>query len=141
MFPSFPRFAAAVVVACAAVGCASILGSEWRRVPGTLDQHLNAGGSLQAPAEVSRGVAFEVVVTTYGSGSCTRPAGAEVRMEGMLAVVRPFDLSREGRATCTADLAAFPRPVSLRFDAAGEAAIRVVGAAGTVVEQGVTVRP
>jgi hypothetical protein len=134
------RAFAALVLPLAA-GCSSILGSSgWERVPGDIGNAI--GSPLQAPAEARQGVPFEITVTTYGSGSCTRPDGAETSVTGLLATVRPFDLERRGpNVACTADLRAYPRPVTLRFDEPGQATIRVIGARGEQVEQQLTVRP
>jgi hypothetical protein len=65
-----------------------------------------------------------VVVMTYGSSSCIRPDGATVVMEGMLAIITPYDL-RQQSGFCTADHVARPRPVELTFPAAGPATIRI----------------
>lgn len=124
-----------------AVGCTSILGvTDWERVPGDIGN--STGAVLQAPTEARQGVAFQITVTTYGSGSCTRADGAETAVVGLLAVVRPFDLEKRGaNVVCTMDLAPYSRSVTLRFDEAGEATIRVIGARGEQVEQQLTVQP
>lgn len=127
--------------AALAAGCSSILGLDWHRELGVLDTEGRLRGSLEAPAEVTRGVPFDVVITTYGSSSCTRPAGAETDVDGMLATVRPYDRVATGTRPCTMDMHAFPRTVQLRFDVAGDATIRVLGRNGAQVEQQVTVRP
>lgn len=133
----------ALVAASAALvaGCSSILALDWRRELGVLDTEGRLQGSLNAPAEVTRGVPFDVVVTTYNSSSCTRPAGAETDVDGLFATVRPYDRVSTGTRPCTDDLHAFPRTVQLRFDAAGVATIRVLGRNGAQVQQQVTVRP
>lgn len=95
---------------------------------------------ITLPATVKRGVSFDATVTTYGSSSCTRADGAEVQVRGLIAEVTPYDLTNR-RGICTADLRAFPRTVSLRFDEAGEATVRVNGRSGARHEARITVQP
>jgi hypothetical protein len=45
-------------------------------------------------------------------------------MEGMLAIITPYDLRQQG-GFCTLDQAARPRSVELTFPAAGPATIRI----------------
>lgn len=109
-------------------GCPAILGSDWVRRVG----NIVAGGPgtppITLPATAQRGVPFTATVTTHGSSSCTRADGAEVSMQSASTVqVTPYDLVNVA-GVCTADLHPFPREVTLRFDQAGEATIRVHGA-------------
>jgi len=141
------RHALPLLVAASLAGCAgSTLGVDSRRVVGAVlddagSHHLR---SLVAPDSARAGVPFTVRVTTFGSSSCTRADGAEVRVAGSVAEIVPFDRHAGGMRACTDDLASFPRDVAIRFDAAGPATVRVRGAAlnGTpsVLERTVVVR-
>ena len=117
-------------------GCELLTGpsGEWNRrigviIPGSPEPWNYV---LAAPEAVQAGVPFEVTVTTRDSRSCTRPSGAEVQYreepDGPVAEITPYDLLREGEGVvCTADHYAFPRTVTLQFDAPGEATLRVRG--------------
>ena len=91
-----------------------------------------SGGTLLVEEAVQARVPFKVTVTTRGSRSCTRPSGAEVQYrgepDGPVAEVTPYDEYREGEGVvCTADLNPFPRTVTHRFEAPGNASVRVRG--------------
>lgn len=108
--------------------CASLLepGQEWRRVVGITSISPHQPPPIRLPDTIRAGVPFTATVITWGSGSCTRPDGAEVRTSGLLVEVTPYD--REATSgVCTDDLRPYPREVSLRIDAAGEAVVRVIG--------------
>ena len=110
-------------------GCSSVIDPGWEREVGMTGD----GGTpppISLPASVKRGVAFDATVTTYGSSSCTRADGAEASVRGLVAEVTPYDLVNRG-GICTADLRGFPRTVTLRFDEAGEATVRVNGRSGS----------
>lgn len=117
-------------------------GAGWRRQVGEISE---TPATLQMPASVQRGVAFTATVTTIGSSSCTRADGAEANVSGLLAEVMPYDRKATGGVPCTADLASFPRPVTLRFDQAGDAVVRVhgysIGIRASMYEAHVTVTP
>ena len=81
---------------------------------------------LEAPDSMRLGEATQVRVTTYGSGSCTRAAGAELRVTGLVAEITPIDREQRSGA-CTSDLRSYARDVGVRFDVAGVATIRVRG--------------
>jgi hypothetical protein len=86
--------------------------------------------ALQVPDTVGHGVPFTVVVTTRGSSSCTRPAGAEVFQQQRDARIQAYDFVAPPGSACTRDLRPFPREVELRFDVVGEAVVRLVGRRG-----------
>jgi hypothetical protein len=93
---------------------------------------IEIGGDMpppaQAPDAVRVGEHFTVTVVSYGSSSCTRPDGAEVRVNGLTAVITPYDEQAIGKGrVCTDDLRPYPRDVSLSFEEAGQALIRVIG--------------
>lgn len=104
--------------------CDGLVGPGWRRQPGNISE---TAATLQIPASVQRGVAFNATVTTIGSSSCTREDGAEVNVTGLLAEIVPYDRKATGAVACTTDMASFPRTVRLRFDQAGDAVVRVNG--------------
>ena len=136
------NFLALAVLALPA--CANPFGSGWERGVGSISTTGSPSGSLVVPDTVQAGVAFTARVTTFGSSSCTRADGAEVRVARSVAEITPYDLEATGNATCTADLAPFPRDVQVRFDAVGTATVRVRGrpeqGAERVVERTVVVR-
>jgi hypothetical protein len=113
-------------------------------VIGTID----AGGTLpnviKAPASGSVGKRLSLTVSTFGN-SCVAAAGADVVVRDLQATVTPYD--QEYRNTpCLDYLKAYPRPVTVVFDRAGDATIRVQGRSfyqpGLVtVEHQVTVAP
>lgn len=147
---SWGRRLGTLVAAIGCVGCASPTESESVVVPGVI-----ATGSgfpvrvLAAPDTVTAGVPFTVTVTTFGSGSCTRPSPTLATVGPALADLSVWDLQRVG-VPCTDDLRSFPRDVSLTFTGTGVATIRVRGrslartAAGqdsvVVIERPVVVR-
>jgi hypothetical protein len=82
-----------------------------------------------APDTVPVGTQFTVTVNSFGSSSCTHPDGADLTIVGGLATISPYDrVPADGAdVVCTADVAARPHPVLLRFTAPGSATIRVRG--------------
>ena len=136
-----PRFAPALLAALLLAGCSPVTGPGWTRVIGIVDVQISVRRALELPDTVVAGQAFTATVTTYGSSSCTRPDGAEVEVRGRIATITPYDRVAPPGSTCTGDLHAFPREVRLRFDGAGEAAVRVRSRGGEVVlERRVMVR-
>jgi hypothetical protein len=117
----------------------------WERVVGEIAPEFSSSQTLAAPREAVAGMPFTVTVTTVGSSSCTRPAGASVRVTGLVAEITPMDEQATRAQLCTLDLSPFPRPVTLRFTTPGEAVVRVLGRGfagqSSEVEVGVTVRP
>ena len=111
------------------VGCSSSTGADSVIVPGVI---ATGGGSmarvLVAPDTVAVGVPFTVSVTTFGSGSCTRPSATLASVGPALADLSVWDLQRVG-VECTDDLSPFPRDISLKFTGVGVATIRVRGRA------------
>lgn len=102
----------------------------WKVVVGRISPSLSSVQAARAPATARVGVPFTVTVTTVGSGSCTRAAGARVsRVNARFVVVEPLDRERDG--TCTDDLASYPRDVRVTFEEAGDAVVRVSGRAFT----------
>lgn len=124
----FASSAGRVFGVVAFLGCASPLGPEhqWERQIGMIE----IGGAQQPPIElpdtVEQGVPFASTVVTFGSSTCARADGADVHVGGLTAHITPYDLVAV-TGVCTADLGPHPREVTLRFDQAGEAVVRVLG--------------
>jgi len=98
--------------------------------------------ALRAPDTVIATVPFDATVTTTGD-ACVRAAGGEVTVRGLVATVTPYDMVYVG-SSCAAWAMVVPAPtrtVNVRFDVAGTATIRAVGAQGSTAERTVVVRP
>lgn len=107
--------------------CSNIAGvGGWERRIGVIE--IGSGGPppVQLPAALQRRIPATAVVTTYGSGSCVRPAGARVSVNGLTAEVVPYD-SIAIVGACTDDLRSYPREVRIQFDRAGDAVVIVKG--------------
>ena len=113
-------------------------------VIGTIDAGGTLSNVIDAPASGSVGKRLSLTVSTFGN-SCVAAAGADVVIRDLQATVTPYD--QEYRNTpCLDYLKAYPRPVTVIFDRAGDATIRVQGRSfyqsGLVtVEHQVTVAP
>lgn len=125
--------------------CEGLADPAARRVPGVIDTGGGGDRSLAVPDTVAAGAPFTATVTTFGSSSCTRPAGAELEVRGLVAEVVPYDRDATRAQVCTDDLRPFPRDVAVRFAAPGRATVRVRGrdlqGRPAVVEARVVVRP
>lgn len=84
-------------------------------------------GSLEAPEAVRVGERFTVTVTTVGLDGCWQPVDEEVTVDGLAASIVPFDREEEEGVACTQALVSLDHPVTLSFEQAGEAVIRVDG--------------
>jgi len=139
---SFAVLACGVMAACSA----DPADPKDSREPGIIEIYTSGptSGVLQLPGTIRAGETFQATVITYGSSSCTHADGADVQQSASLAEITPYDLWASAYAVCTEDLHSFPRSVSLRFDAPGDAVIRVRGRSlfrtEAVIEQHVTVR-
>ncbi len=67
-----------------------------------------------------------VSVTTYGGG-CHSKGETEVRVQGMVADIMPYDYTAPPGTVCTQPLLSFGHTVTVRFEAAGTARIRIHG--------------
>ncbi|GIW53079.1 MAG: hypothetical protein KatS3mg081_2434 [Gemmatimonadales bacterium] len=134
-----------LAVPLAAAACVWGTGPDWVVVPGFIGV-----GSLGVPLEVlsapdtvNAGEPFNIVVTTFGSSSCTRAAGANSSVSGLSASIVPLDSVLRGDVVCTDDLKPFPRDVSLTFGTAGQGLIAVTGRSrvgDTTVTRSIVVR-
>lgn len=123
--PVRPLTAAALaltLVACASTPSEAPQQHEGRRVLGVIDHHGDPV-RVEAPAEVARGTDFQVAVVTYGGG-CVREGDTDVEIDGLRAVVAPFDIDVSGPGVfCTMELRQFRHTATLRFDRPGTATI------------------
>jgi hypothetical protein len=121
-----------VLIPVAGVGLAGILAcsdpNDTRRVIGLIDAGGEPASTVDLPNDAVRGQPLEVTVYTFGSSSCTTPDGAGLEVEGLVARITPYDLVPANTSVaCTADMARFAHPVTLRFYREGVATLRIVG--------------
>jgi hypothetical protein len=97
------------------------------RVIGILSQSSNQA-PVEVPEAVARGSDLRVTVTTWGTNTCWKEAGANVHVQGNVAEIVPYDLEpTDRRYACGDAMIDLPREVTLRFDAPGTAVVRVRG--------------
>ncbi|HEX6940552.1 MAG TPA: hypothetical protein VF158_14140 [Longimicrobiales bacterium] len=100
-----------------------------RRVVGTIE-HYGDPVRVEAPADVARGADFRVTVVTYGGG-CLHQGDTEVEINGLSAVVTPYDIDVTPTVppggACTLELRQYRHDATLRFDRAGSATITFRG--------------
>jgi hypothetical protein len=105
--------------------CREPAGPRWSVQVGIVDFERSAVQAFTLPQTVRVGVPFGVTVTTAGSPDCVRPAGARVGVTGLDAEIVPLDAMAPPATACQRNRGVFPRTVQVRFDAAGEAVVRV----------------
>ena len=120
------RIGSALAAAALVAACDGFTSPTTARVIGVIETSDPRAAVLDAPDSVRVGAAVSVRVTTYGSGSCTRDAGADLRMSYLLAEITPID-RQQTSGPCTDDLRPYARAVALQFDVAGIATVRVRG--------------
>jgi hypothetical protein len=122
------RLSAVLATVVIALACNdSLLEPGWTRRLGLIMDNPPHLSSLNAPDEVTRGVPFQITVTTFGSSSCTLPDGHELTYPAGAAEVTVYDLAAPLSTPCTDDIHSFPRTLTVQFNTAGEAEIRVIG--------------
>jgi hypothetical protein len=84
-----------------------------------------------APGDLVAGETFVLELTSYGSGSCTRPDRVIAAADREFLTVVVIDEVKGG--VCTMDRVAFPREIRHQFDVLGPKVIRVVGLRGDLV--------
>jgi len=126
------------------VACSALFQDGHQRVVGFID---NGGLPIKAlivPDTVRARVSFTATVSTFGS-SCFRPDGAEVKTNGLVVSVTPYDVAPPPGSMCTADFGAHPRSVKLTFAAPGTGLVRLRGrglaSSSLTLEDSVAVRP
>lgn len=113
----------ALLLVLALGGCSSMMdGDDWRRVIGVLDTDI---APIEVPATIFADQPFTVTISTVGSSTCTRADGATVDGEGNTATVTPWDNIAPEGSVCSRDLRPFPRNVTVTFESAGPATLRI----------------
>lgn len=69
---------------------------------------------------------LRISITTYGAG-CYRAGGTEADIDGLEAVVTPWDYVPPPESPCTRDLVSFEHTVNVRFRRSGTARVLVRG--------------
>ncbi len=112
--------------ACAAfLGCGLIAGPDWELRRGAIEFY-NDPVIVQLADTVSVTKPTTMSVITYGGG-CVRKGPTEVSIDGLDAVVEPFDSVHVAAEACTLELSRFLHEVSLQFAERGTATVRVIG--------------
>jgi hypothetical protein len=83
--------------------------------------------SVTIPDTVPVHTAASVVVMTYGGGCIFAKAFEQVSVEGLLAVVEPYDSVNVSCTVATAELRGFTHIAVVQFGEQGIATVRVVG--------------
>ncbi|HEU4454379.1 MAG TPA: hypothetical protein VFR81_15025 [Longimicrobium sp.] len=110
-----------------AAGCSGITGPEYARRLALIELSDHDGVVVEAPATATRGVGFEVAITTYGGG-CVEQGDTDVEVGGLTATVEPYQLVvADEDAVCTQELRTFRNVAQVRFETAGTARIRFRG--------------
>jgi hypothetical protein len=134
-----------VIALMAVVSCSSItgpgertvgiIGAEQAAALGSVSPAISPAGTdpgdplelpvLEAPDTVPAGITFDVVVRTLGPDGCWRADGADVSSAPSDVEIIPYD--RITGQNCTDAVRRLARTVTVRFDEAGDATIRVTG--------------
>jgi hypothetical protein len=108
----------------AAVACPTEVEYEVR--PGILE-YMGYPVSVTVPDTVPVNTPASIAVRTYGAECILAKGAEEVSVEGLLAVVEPYDSLWVGSSGCRANLLTFGHIVELQFGQQGTATVRVVG--------------
>jgi hypothetical protein len=87
--------------------------------------------AIVVPDTVPAGIPARIIVSSFGSGSCTRRAGAETTEQPGMVRIAPWVRVRPAGTICTSDLSVFPETVAVRPTVAGPLTVRLVGLAGS----------
>lgn len=121
------RAALAVTMTAAVIACSGITGLTSRAEPGLVIINSDTA-VIAAPDTVDDGTAFGVRIQTFGGGCTRSTARVEVVVTGLLAEIRPYNLTRmRSNGVCTSDLLYLFHELEVRFATAGVATIRVIG--------------
>ena len=117
----------ALIIAATLTACSALdYGSE-QTVPALIELSSTDSVVFVVPDTVTRGVAFDVSVRSYGGG-CVTQGPTEVASAGDTLVVHPYHVVRTGRdIACTAELRHFTHTARLTFPTAGTRSVRVIG--------------
>lgn len=91
------------------------------RIPGTLDF-----GDGPRISMTSRDQSLSVSIGTYGP-SCYRKGETEVEVDGLRAVVKPYNYAPRPGSGCTRDIRLFEHTATIRFGQSGTARVVVHG--------------
>jgi hypothetical protein len=82
---------------------------------------------IEHPDTLALGSTGSVAVRTYGGG-CVRQGMSEVTIDGLTAVIEPFDsVHVAAQVVCTSELRLFRHVVAVPFTERGTAILRIVG--------------
>lgn len=81
---------------------------------------------IEHPDILVLGSSDSVAVRTYGGG-CIRQGVSEVTINGLTAVIEPFDSVHVAAQVCTSELRLFRHVVVVSFTERGTAVLRIVG--------------
>ncbi len=115
----------ALLLGCAAIGTETDDGTrpDAVRVMGEIKGYNNDDPRI----EIVPGTRSALVrVTTYGGG-CHSRGDTEVRVDGMVATVTPYDYTAPPGTVCTQPLISFIHEANISFPSSGTALIRVRG--------------
>lgn len=128
------RLSVAPLFLAATLGCSGAEPGDSRSI-GVIHPGVPGAAVIVAPDSVEAGQPVQAIINTFGSSSCTTPAGVAVRLTASTATITPYDLVATGSNTvCTRDYGPRPHPVELTFTQAGTARLvaRGVTVGGTV---------
>jgi hypothetical protein len=109
------------------LGCLAC-GDDYIEVRGVIVLDQTNGLSLEVPDQFEVGVPATVTVATY-FGGCARDGPTLVHVDGLLAVIEPYDemLAPEAGRFCPSFLRSFPHSAQVEFRESGDATVRVIG--------------
>jgi hypothetical protein len=121
------RFTFAPLALLVLAGCGEevIAGTEYERRLAVIGPFADTV-VVEVPAAATRGVGFDVAVTSYGNG-CFEQADTEVEVSGLTATVDPYQLVAVGDVNCLDQGRTFRHVAQVRFDQAGTAIVRFRG--------------
>lgn len=113
---------------------ADIPSARWDSLPSSWTR----GGAV-IPDSMAVGVPATIRITTEHSDTCVRSGGTEIRVDDLIATIRPHDFVGSGMV-CGAEVTSIVHETSITFYRAGVATIRVEGRSGAPLERRVVVR-
>lgn len=99
----------------------------WRRRVGVIHPEFSSIQMLVIPSEVQVGRAFDVIVRTFGSSSCTRALELKAEVSAARLDLTPYAEYAPAHAVCTEDLHAFDHSARVTLHTVGPATVRVHG--------------
>ncbi len=118
----------AAVFALAMIGpCSEPTEPGWTRVLGLIVDDSQGMSSLVLPAQADRGTPVTIVVSSWGSSSCTRADGYDLTVRPERVEIHIFDRIAPPHTACTEDFGNFPRSITLNFPQPGNIEVKLVG--------------